>query len=1022
MAVPSANVGLPGLALLFALALSVPSIWAASPTIGMPDATACGITVAIIDAGSITIMPGTLTVALDGDPLNPSVARSGLITKVTVEPPDFLQPGSEHSLAVRFTDSSGQAVVKTQDLTVPFYSFFPSSAAVMNYDARSLGFKVRTVWAPGMQRGPGDPNSIANAEAQLAGRYVDAFGTPLANQAELSGTDTNGFFTVPLINFEQKGQDIDGHPDNFDSLNPPGHPQPNQTIPGVPAGDRDNLAVEILTYLSLGRGCYTLGVNSDDGFIATLGTSAFGTVLGAFNSGRPAGDSIFQIAVEKDGVYPVRLAWWEGTGGASLEFFSITDSGERILINDRSNPEAIPAYSIGHAPGALLNVGAYQQNTGIDDVTRIVARFRDDLTRVDLNSVSLSLDGISLAGTATKAQGITTFIFGPTQRLAPGSDHTGSLSYSIGGLGNSAALSFRVRAETAAELPGGLVMEIEHFDFGGGKMIPSVNKVPYSGNEYSGLSAVAEVDYHRPDSITDGDVYRLGELPNVPMEADVTPNTLNVQRPGGWNVTANYRIGWAGNDWYNFTRAFTNGNYKVYAAQSDGNNAGDPNHLRSRFGIVTSGWGTPNQGVFMIGSYSEPATGGWGNDALVKVKDNGADAVVHLSGTNTVRVFVDEGDFDWLAFVPTTESTPPPSVAFVSPDPASTTLAGALNVDLRDLFRDRTIQLNTIRLLVNGQDVTTLSSVSKTTEGAHVSYAPAGGFSAGLVDYILKFGISDGTVLSYETNFVSVGANPFIVEAEDFNYESGKTLNQASVMPLTSGLYQGLGAVPGIDYHSEGDEVSSNAQPYRKADNLSATIVDNSSDLGRGPFDLDANFRIARVTAGDWFNYTRTFPAGRYTVWAALSHGDAGPTSGSLHLVANDRTQPSQVLNFLGNFNVAGGTGGWGLNRLAPLVDANGSPVAISLSGVQTVRFIAGSGDFDFLAFIPVEGNSDSGPPAKLSVIDKGQGKLHITWSNGGSLEASPVLGPAARWTPVGTAGAADVTTDGGSRYFRVKR
>ena len=80
-----------------------------------------------------------------------------------------------------------------------------------------------------------------------------------------------------------------------------------------------------IALLDLAKGSYQLGVNSDDGFQATIGSN-FGDlgsqVLGEFNGGRGASDTLFDIVVTEAGLYPFRVLWFEGGGGANVEIFS----------------------------------------------------------------------------------------------------------------------------------------------------------------------------------------------------------------------------------------------------------------------------------------------------------------------------------------------------------------------------------------------------------------------------------------------------------------------------------------------------------------------------------------------------------------------------------------------------------------------------------------------------------------------------------------------------------------------------
>ncbi len=66
--------------------------------------------------------------------------------------------------------------------------------------------------------------------------------------------------------------------------------------------------------------------------------------IGEFEGGRGATDTLFPILAPKPGVYPFRCIWYEGNGGANLEWFTVTASGEKVLVNDRANPAALKSF------------------------------------------------------------------------------------------------------------------------------------------------------------------------------------------------------------------------------------------------------------------------------------------------------------------------------------------------------------------------------------------------------------------------------------------------------------------------------------------------------------------------------------------------------------------------------------------------------------------------------------------------------------------------------------------------------
>jgi hypothetical protein len=73
----------------------------------------------------------------------------------------------------------------------------------------------------------------------------------------------------------------------------------------------------------------------------TNGIAVTGTItgdssylVGGFNDGRGATDSIMNFATTQAGVYPMRLIFHQGGGGANCEWFSITPDGTKVLVGN----------------------------------------------------------------------------------------------------------------------------------------------------------------------------------------------------------------------------------------------------------------------------------------------------------------------------------------------------------------------------------------------------------------------------------------------------------------------------------------------------------------------------------------------------------------------------------------------------------------------------------------------------------------------------------------------------------------
>ena len=208
----------------------------------------------------------------------------------------------------------------------------------------------------------------------------------------------------------------------------------------------------------------------------------------------------------------------------------------------------------------------------------------------------------------------------------------------------------------------------------------------------------------------------------------------------------------------------------------------------------------------------------------------------------------------------------------------------------------------------------------------------------------------------------------FVIEIEDFNHGSGQHVSSASQMPYLGGAYNNLGAVANVDYAQPSDDGSSPEYRIGEVPNVPMT---QNPDMNRGSWTMNTNYRIGWTSAGDWYNYTRTFPAGQYKVSAALSHGESGPDMmrGTLQRVTSAATTTSQTLQQLGSFN-APGSGAWGLNNLVPLRDGSGNQVILNLGGVTTLRFTADSGDIDYLRFDPLLPPQIGQQPANLTVVE----------------------------------------------------
>jgi hypothetical protein len=182
---------------------------------------------------------------------------------------------------------------------------------------------------------------------------------------------------------------------------------------------------------------------------------------------------------------------------------------------------------------------------------------------------------------------------------------------------------------------------------------------------------------------------------------------------------------------------------------------------------------------------------------------------------------------------------------------------------------------------------------------------------------------------------IAAAVGDFVIEAEDFNYGGGQHVAAADTMPYPGLAYQGLGAVADVDYHSTD---ANDSDQYRLGENPNVDMTQNG-DVYRGTWAVTANYKIGWIAAGEWFNYTRTPPAGRYRIYAGLNNASSSPGTlrGSMQQVTAGASTTSQSLVQLGTFNGMG-AGAWDVNNLVPLQNA-GQDVAIDINGTITLRY-----------------------------------------------------------------------------------
>lgn len=631
-----------------------------------------------VGATGTKINAGSVKVELNGAAVATTVNSTATGAKINYANPSIFAPNSKHKVKLTATDTGGSALTLEQEIAIQNYGLLSKDIKIPDaaVDKSKVGFRWRV-----FQNNDHRENSNAKTERALAGQLVDGSGAPYPNHADPSaqgnaagsgkklGNADNALieFDIPtVVNWDQGG----GSNGAF---------TPDEQMPGIPGieGGTDGIAGEVFAYVELPKGLIRMGVNSDDGFKTTAGLnpadSASAILLGEFNGGRGASDTIFTFVAEEAGIYALRTIWEEGGGGANIEWFTFKADGTKVLLNDVANG-GLKAYRIAtvQTPAALVSrsptPGAYE----VARKPRIAAAWNDPQGVVVQNSIKMKVDGKDVTTKVSKSGDILSAEYTPTADFAFDQTVKVDLAYTNAGRDATASWSFNTLIDLAK--PGTLFIETEDFDYDGGKYItdkPIGMTGKYPGGSYKDLGDGKDnpagnksfgVDYNETNVGSSQAIYR----PETGVEAGKENGPTGGVSRGSFDVETTYVVGWndAG-DWYNYTRDFPSApkTYNVFGRLSSGGAA-----IQLALSQVTAGAGTKDQTVKKLGEFRPGrATSGWDGPGAFEtfplINDDGSRATVTLGGKTTLRLTTLSGnnDSDFLIFQEATAPPPPPA-------------------------------------------------------------------------------------------------------------------------------------------------------------------------------------------------------------------------------------------------------------------------------------------------------------------------------------------------------------------------
>jgi hypothetical protein len=277
------------------------------------------------------------------------------------------------------------------------------------------------------------------------------------------------------------------------------------------------------------------------------------------------------------------------------------------------------------------------------------------------------------------------------------------------------------------------------------------------------------------------------------------------------------------------------------------------------------------------------------------------------------------------------------------------------------------INASGVQLVLNGTNISSkLVFVGAGSDNVSVSYT-------NLIlnqNYVGEITVTNqaGESVSAPVRFDTFSANFFTWEAEDFDFSAGQFIDNPVLSTNSPESYYNTVGVSNID---EFVPNYSATQPHlwRTNDEVSIALA---GDTPRAQFTAAgiSDYLIGYFNPGNWVNYTKTFPAGTYNIYARLANGNGGAANCYLAEVTSGQGTAGQTTNQLGAFQF--NSRGWNSFDLIPLTDAYGNLLAVTLSGKTTLRLTSGAlgGGVNVNFFMLAPGSNT--PPAITAISPDG--------------------------------------------------
>jgi hypothetical protein len=669
-----------------------------------------------------------------------------------------------------------------------------------------------------------------------------------------------------------------------------------------------------------------------------LGTFTFTDTTYSLYMYAPLIDSLGNLAVVNlSGVNTVRATT---SGDANADFYMFVPANTNLPVVSNAYPD-----------------GQYL----FEPTNRLVFTVSSPVTTIATSNIQLTLNGTNVSSQLAFSGGPSTW-----NVSYPGLQENQTYSMKISvvdNLGNPIHDSTTIDTWNPV-----LQVEAEDFDFSSGQFID--NPVPTTGAESDsyydmvGSMGVDEFNQNAAPPYAGASAYNYR-----PYDPVATPPVMDTTRRQFVNGALDYFVGDLNhNYWQNYTRTWPAGTYNIYGRMASGANNGN---YHETWQTVIAGWGTTSQLTRNVGTFTIPTTNGYSAYMYVPLIDQfGNYAQVTMGGTNTYRALelTDSGTsgLNINFYMLVNPRTDRPRIDNVYPD--GSTLQQGIGA-LTFSASSPTYGLNTtnIQVVLNGTNVSSLLTFTGSSTNWSVSYPeliPNQSYTA-----VITITDADGQVHSTTVAFDTFSATNFTWEAEDWDFDpnnspvsNGTGLRfidnpvPTSEPATNSYLWQVgdwdidesslFGTVVGTYVYRPSDLVSTEVtSDTLRAKYLNAQL--QSDDPGIHDYDVDY------YVNGGWINYTRTFPAGQYYVYARLSAGH-GAFNLTCSEVKGGAGTTGQTVQQLGNFIGTGNS--FNTWQYVPMINTNtGFIEQVTLNGVETLQMTGDNNEnANFYMLVPV--------------------------------------------------------------------